>query len=56
MANTKDTIQVWRSYGTGTGGYRMLEPMNEVELAARAARQKVHQAMLDRQEAYEISR
>lgn len=56
MANTKDTFQVWRSYGTGTGGYRMLEPMNEAELAARAARQKDHQAMLARQEAYENSR
>jgi hypothetical protein len=56
MANTKDTFQVWRSYGTGTGGYRMLEPMNEAELAARAARQKAHQTLLARQEAYENSR
>lgn len=56
MANTKDTFQVWRSYGTGTGGYRMLEPMNEAELAARAARQKDHQTLLARQEAYENSR
>lgn len=56
MANHKDTIQVWRSYGTGTGGYRMLEPMNEAELKARATRQKAYQAMLDRQEAYENSR
>lgn len=56
MANNKDTIQVWRSYGTGTGGYRMLEPMNEAELKARATRQKAYQAMLDRQEAYENSR
>lgn len=56
MANTKDTFQVWRSYGTGTGGYRMLEPMNEAELAARAARQKDHQTLLARQEDYENSR
>ncbi len=56
MANNKDTVQVWRSYGTGTGGYRMLEPMNGAELAARATGQKAYQAMLDRQEAYENSR
>lgn len=56
MANNKDVFQVWRSYGTGTGGYRRLEPMNEAELAARAAQHKAHQAMLDRQEAYENSR
>lgn len=56
MANNKDTVQVWRSYGTGTGGYRMLEPMNEAELKARATWQKDYQAMLDRQQAYENSR
>lgn len=56
MANTKDTFQVWRSYGTGTGGYRMLEPMTEAELAARTVRQKAHQVMLERQDAYESSR
>lgn len=56
MAKSKDTLQVWRSYGTGTGGYRMLEPMNEAELAARAAQQTAHQVMLDRQEAYEKHR
>lgn len=56
MANNKDTVQVWRSYGTGTGGYRMLEPMNEAELVARATWQKDYQTMLDRQQAYENSR
>lgn len=55
MANNKDVPHVWRSYGTGTGGYRRLEPMNEAELSARAAQQKAHQAMLHRQEAYEKS-
>lgn len=37
MASNKDVVQVWRSYGTGTGGYRKLEPMSEAELAVRTA-------------------
>ncbi|KAA0944492.1 colicin E3 [Pseudomonas sp. ANT_H14] len=53
MANNKDIPQVWRSYGTGTGGYRRLEHVNERELADRDARQKAYDAMLVRQEAYE---
>ncbi|MBN0980112.1 S-type pyocin domain-containing protein [Pseudomonas hygromyciniae] len=53
MANNKDRPQVWRSYGTGTGGYRRLEPMNERELAAREALQQPYNAMLARQQAYE---
>jgi hypothetical protein len=55
MANNKDVLQVWRSYGTGTGtgGYRRLEHMNERELADRDARQKTYDAMLARQQAYE---
>lgn len=53
MANNKDVPQVWRSYGTGTGGYRRLEHMNARELADSDARQKAYDAMLARQEAYE---
>lgn len=53
MANNQDRPQVWRSYGTGTGGYRRLEPMNERELAAREALQQPYNAMLARQQAYE---
>lgn len=54
MANQKDVFQVWRSYGTGTGGYRRLEPMNEAELAARTAiQQQAHREMIDRQIAEE---
>lgn len=53
MVNNQDRPQVWRSYGTGTGGYRRLEPMNERELAAREALQQPYNAMLARQQAYE---
>lgn len=53
MANNKDVPQVWRSYGTGTGGYRRLEHMNARELADSEARQNAYDAMLTRQEAYE---
>jgi len=53
MANNKDVPQVWRSYGTGTGGYRRLEHMNARELADTEARQNAYDAMLARQEAYE---
>ncbi|WP_256352081.1 pyocin S6 family toxin immunity protein [Pseudomonas yamanorum] len=56
MANNKDIPQVWRCYGTGTGGYRKLENMNERELADREARQRAYEAMLARQEAYEARR
>lgn len=56
MANNKDIPQVWRCYGTGTGGYRRLENMNERELAEREARQQAYEAMLARQEAYEARR
>lgn len=50
MASNKDVVQVWRSYGTGTGGYRKLEPMSEAELAVRtAAQQHAHREMVDRQ-------
>lgn len=56
MANNKDIPQVWRCYGTGTGGYRRLENMNERELADREARQRAYEAMLARQEAYEARR
>ena len=50
MASNKDVVQVWRSYGTGTGGYRKLEPMSEAELAVRtAAQQHAHREMIDRQ-------
>ena len=56
MANSKDIPQVWRCYGTGTGGYRRLENMNERELAEREARQQAYEAMLARQEAYEARR
>ncbi|NWB56568.1 S-type pyocin domain-containing protein [Pseudomonas sp. F8002] len=53
MANSKDIPQVWRCYGTGTGGYRRLENMSERELADREARQRAYEAMLARQEVYE---
>ncbi|KTC57821.1 S-type Pyocin [Pseudomonas fluorescens ABAC62] len=54
MASKKDVFQVWRSYGTGTGGYRRLEPLNEAELAARTAmQQQAHREMIDRQIAEE---
>ncbi|MBM9487787.1 S-type pyocin domain-containing protein [Pseudomonas sp. ICBG1301] len=43
-------VMVWRCYGTGTGGYRLLEPMNEAELAAReAAQQQDLSVMINRQ-------
>ena len=54
MASNKDVFQVWRSYGTGTGGYRRLEPMSEAESAAwTAIRQHAHREMIDRQIAEE---
>lgn len=56
MVNNQDRPQVWRSYGTGTGGYRRLEPMNERELAARETLQQPYNAMLARQQAYEANR
>ena len=54
MANKKDVYQVWRCYGTGTGGYRRLEPMNEAELAGRAvSQQQAQREVIDRQIAEE---
>lgn len=52
MKNNK--AMVWRCYGTGTGGYRLLEPMNEAELAAhKAADQQEHREMVNRRVAQE---
>lgn len=54
MANKKDVYQVWRCYGTGTGGYPRLEPMNEAELAGRAvSQQQAQREVIDRQIAEE---
>lgn len=54
MASNKDVFQVWRSYGSGTGGYRRLEPMNEAESAARRAiQQQAHRDMFDQRIAQE---
>lgn len=50
MANNKEVFKVWRSYGTGTGGYRRLEPMTEAESAAwTAIRQQAQRESIDRQ-------